>query len=438
MGGAAAHPPVVLIVLDGMGDRPWPELDGCTPLEAAHTPTLDALAASGATGVLHPLGPGRAPGTELSHFVLFGYPAEEYPGRVVFEAAGCGHVLSPDDVALRALFSRVRREADGSLTLTEHFADIDDAACRDLAALMPPVEHAGLTVRLECTGDRQGVVTVSGGASTEITDCDPFFTGRPIAAIRPLAAAQDPDAATRTAAALTVFLGQAYRAFRAAEPAGGGESIFPLLKWTGRRRDLPTFTQRTGMRGATVAWGTLFRGIAAEIGLEYRPVATMSDPRSDIEAKLAEATRAFAAGTEFVHVHTKAPDEAGHAKDPSRKRDVFAALDRGLAGLLEPGALPEGAILCITGDHGTPAGTGLIHSGDPVPLLIAAPGVRADHVTTFSELACAAGSLGHLRGEDLMPLLLNARGTTRYLGARLGTHTGLHWPEDYASFRVGD
>lgn len=439
------HPPVLLLILDGLGDRPWDILGGVTPLEAAHTPNLDALASKGATGTLHPLGPGRAPGTDLSHFVLFGYPRASYPGRVVFEAAGSGLALSPEDVALRALFSKVRREADGTLTLVEHFAPVEDSLCRELAASLGPVEHAGLTVRLECTGDRQGVVIVSGGASEDITDCDPFFSGRPVAAVRALDSARDPEAAARTAEAITAFLGRAWKTFRANEATTGGdtsdsgatdtESLFPLLKWTGRARDLPTFTGRTGMRGAVIAWGNLFRGISATLDMQFRPVPPMSDPRSDLEARLAEASRAFADGAEFVHVHTKAPDEAGHEKDPELKRDVIAAIDRGLE-LLADEPIPADTVVCVTGDHGTPAGTGLIHSGDPVPLLLAAEGVRPDDVRTFTEIACSAGSLGHLQGEDVMPVLLNARGTTRYLGARLDSRTGLHWPEDYARFRV--
>jgi 2,3-bisphosphoglycerate-independent phosphoglycerate mutase len=98
--------------------------------------------------------------------------------------------------------------------------------------------------------------------------------------------------------------------------------------------------------------------------------------------------------------------------------------------------LPASTIVCITADHGTPSGTGLIHSGDPVPVILSGPGIAADAVERFDERSCAGGSLGHLRGEDLMPVLLNARGTTRYLGARLSSHVGLHWPEEYETFRI--
>jgi 2,3-bisphosphoglycerate-independent phosphoglycerate mutase len=75
-------------------------------------------------------------------------------------------------------------------------------------------------------------------------------------------------------------------------------------------------------------------------------------------------------------------------------------------------------LVCVTGDHATPASPDVIHSGDPVPLLVAGPGVRADEVSSFGELEFAAGILGQLRGPDLMPVLLNAADRPLFLGSR--------------------
>jgi 2,3-bisphosphoglycerate-independent phosphoglycerate mutase len=60
----------------------------------------------------------------------------------------------------------------------------------------------------------------------------------------------------------------------------------------------------------------------------------------------------------------------------------------------------------------------VIHSGDPVPFLVAGPGVRADAVERFGELDCAAGIFGQLRGPDAMPVLLNAADRPLFLGSR--------------------
>jgi 2,3-bisphosphoglycerate-independent phosphoglycerate mutase len=75
------------------------------------------------------------------------------------------------------------------------------------------------------------------------------------------------------------------------------------------------------------------------------------------------------------------------------------------------------AIVCITGDHATPAFPDVIHSGDPVPFVVSGPGVRADRVSEFGESSCADGIFGHLRGPDMMPVLLNAADRPLFLGS---------------------
>ena len=82
---------LLYVCLDGLGDDPIPELDGRTPLEAAETPNLDALAAAGATGTVVTVGPGIAPESDIGVFGILGYdPSEEHPGRGVLEALGIG------------------------------------------------------------------------------------------------------------------------------------------------------------------------------------------------------------------------------------------------------------------------------------------------------------------------------------------------------------
>ena len=104
---------------------------------------------------------------------------------------------------------------------------------------------------------------------------------------------------------------------------------------------------------------------------------------------------------------------AGHTKDPQVKKQTIEALDA------ELGSLPtDRAIVCVTGDHATPTYPDVIHSGDPVPFLMAGPGVRADAVESFGELDCAAGILGQLRGPDMMPVLLNAADRPLFLGSQ--------------------
>jgi 2,3-bisphosphoglycerate-independent phosphoglycerate mutase len=82
-------------------------------------------------------------------------------------------------------------------------------------------------------------------------------------------------------------------------------------------------------------------------------------------------------------------------------------------------------VVCVTGDHATPTDREVIHSGDPVPFLLAGPGVRADRVDRFGEIDQAGGILGRLTGADVMPVLLNAADRPLFLGSR---PTAVAWP----------
>jgi 2,3-bisphosphoglycerate-independent phosphoglycerate mutase len=187
------------------------------------------------------------------------------------------------------------------------------------------------------------------------------------------------------------------------------------LKWFGRPRPVPSFLERHGVSGVFAADSAFLRGLGITLGLEPVNAPETDDPVADLRGRVALARERLEAGDTFVFCHQKTTDAAGHTKDPNVKRDTIAALDAALAGLWP---LVSRAIVCITGDHATPASPDVIHSGDPVPLLVAGPGVRADAVERFGELDFAAGILGQLRGPDLMPVLLNAADRPLFLGSR--------------------
>ncbi len=97
---------LLYVCLDGLGDDPIPELGGQTPLEAAETPFLDALAQQGRTGTVITVGPGIAPESDIAVFAILGYdPREEHPGRGVVEAVGAGMDFRDGDLAYRVNFA---------------------------------------------------------------------------------------------------------------------------------------------------------------------------------------------------------------------------------------------------------------------------------------------------------------------------------------------
>jgi 2,3-bisphosphoglycerate-independent phosphoglycerate mutase len=196
--------------------------------------------------------------------------------------------------------------------------------------------------------------------------------------------------------------------------------------WAGRRRPLPSFAERAGLRGAMVTSSALYRGYAALLGLEAVHVDTGDDPGADLATRLAAAARLVEAGAAFVHVHTKVLDEAGHTKYPDAKRRVLEALDPAFAALERPPL--SGAVVAVTGDHATPSRDDVLHTGDPSPLVLAGPGVAADPVEAFGEAPAAAGRLGTLRAADVLPVLLSWANRPRFLGARTSPHDTLAVP----------
>jgi 2,3-bisphosphoglycerate-independent phosphoglycerate mutase len=395
--------PIVVVLLDGLGDRAHESLGGRTANEAAATPNLDALAARGSSGVLYAVGPGRAPSSEVAHWSLLGYRADEFPGRAVLEALGAGQGADPADVfAFAAL--RPADERDGELWLTGRpRRGDDDEDARALLERCAEIEVDGLRFALSDLGRGEAILRVSDGADDRVTDSDAFFRDRyPVLRPQPVV----PDA-ERTAQAAEAWTREVLRRL-------DGERFNVItLKWWGRPCKAPTFAERHGLSGTFIAASRFLHGLARAVGLEPLEAEETGDPTADLERRLELIGERLAAGDTFVFSHQKAADEAGHTKDPAIKQRTIEALDAAL------GDLPtDAAVVCVTGDHATPAYPDVIHSGDPVPLVLAGPGLRADLVTSFGELDCAAGILGQLRGPDLMPVLLNAADRPLFLGSR--------------------
>jgi 2,3-bisphosphoglycerate-independent phosphoglycerate mutase len=407
--------PIFVVLLDGLADRAHDSLGGRTANEIAATPNLDRLAARGSCGLIHAVGPGRAPSSEVAHWALLGYEPAEFPGRAVFEALGDEQEVDPDDVLAFAALRPAERRDDGFwLTGRPRYAD-DEEDASELVAACDGLEVEGLRFTLTHLERGEAVLRVGGGADDRVTDSDAFFRDRhPVLRPQPLV----PDAERTARAAedwtrrtIEVLSGHAVNARRAEK----GLPVFNVitLKWWGRARPAPTFSERHGLHGSFLAGSRFLQGLARAVGLEPRDVPETDDGAADLRVRLCLADERLAAGETFVFSHLKATDTAGHTKDPEVKRQTIEALDA------ELGALPtDRAIVCVTGDHATPTYPDVIHSGDPVPFLVAGPGVRADGVERFGELDCAAGILGRLRGPDMMPVLLNAADRPLFLGSR--------------------
>ena len=395
--------PIVVLLLDGLADRAHESLGGRSGLEAATTPNLDRLCASASCGVLYAVGPGRAPSSEVAHWSMLGYRPDEFPGRAVFEALGRGQEVSPEHVFAYAALRPAERRDDGWWLTGRPDPDRDAEEAERLVARCDGIKVDELTFSLAHVWRGEAVLRIAGDADERVTDSDAFFRDRhPVLRPQPLV----PEA-ERTACAAEEWSREVMRRLE-------GERFNVItLKWWGRPRDVPTFDQRHGLRGTFVAGSAFLRGLGRAVGLEGRDEGETDDAAEDLRGRIAIARERLDAGDSFVFCHVKSADVAGHTKDPHKKRAMIETLDVALRNLPT-----DRAIVCLTGDHATPAFPDVIHSGDPVPFVVAGPGVRADRVREFGESPCADGILGHLRGPDMMPVLLNAADRPLFLGSR--------------------
>jgi 2,3-bisphosphoglycerate-independent phosphoglycerate mutase len=427
--------PIVVVLLDGLADRAHTSLGGRTGVEAASTPNLDQLSKTGSSGVLYAIGPGRAPSSEVAHWSILGYRPFEFPGRAVFEALGRGQEVSEDHVfAYAALRPAERRDSELWLTGRPR-PGVDDADAEALVAACDGLELEGLTFSLAHVWRGEAILRISGGADPRVTDTDAFFRDRhPV--LRPQSLVPEAEQTARAAEAwsrrvIELLAEHGVNRTRAEQ----GDTTFDVitLKWWGRPRAAPTFLERHGVTGTFVAGSAFLLGLAKAVGLEPLQVAETDNAAGDLRGRLELANERLDAGDTFVFLHVKSADAAGHTKDPEQKRAMIETLD----GVL--GDLPtDRAVVCVTGDHATPASPDVIHSGDPVPFVVAGPGVRADGVHSFGELDCAGGILGQLRGPDVMPVLLNAADRPLFLGSRPTPFPGADgYPALLEPFRVG-
>lgn len=402
----------MLVVMDGLGDRPLKELGGLTPLEAAHTPNLDALAARGITGIMNAIGVGLRPGSDTSHLAILGYDIDRYyTGRGTIEVAGLGMDLEAGDVALRGNLGTV----DDNLTVVDRRAGrITDTGpfVKDLDGLT----YEGVTLKVRPgTGHRAGLILRGPHLSSRISDGDPHEVGVKIHLVEPLDASQE---AAFTAKVLNHFLTEAHRILKDnplnKERIAQGQppANYLLVRGAGYYKLIEKFQQRYGLKACTIAGGGLYKGVGAFTGMDVLNVPGATGlPNTDIEAKFRAAREALEGAYDFAFVHVKAADTFGEDGDFLGKRDFINRVDAAARLLLD---LPY--LVAVTADHSTPCALKR-HSGDPVPLMMAGEGmVRPDLVTQYGERACARGDLGRLTGLQVMPEIINVLGLSKLIG----------------------
>ncbi len=390
---------ILFLIADGMGDLPLAELGHRTPMQAARTPNMDTLAGKGLQGLCRTIPEHLPPGSDTANMALLGYdPATHHTGRGPIEAAAQGLDLGDRDLVWRLNLVTVTGWAEDGLMRDYSAGPIDSPTAKALILrlqqalgdevfrFVPGVQYRHLLVQKDGADMPGAGVTIR--PPHDITD-------QPIA----------PDLATLGAIPGLDRLTSRAPAILTEDNPSQANAVWPWGQ--GRRLSLPEFKTRFDRLGAVVSAVDLVRGLGRAAGLEVLDVPGVTGLLdTNYEGKVAAALDFLTQG-DFVYLHVEAPDECGHAGNIKDKIEAIERFDARIVGPLLQVHPPDRAAILVTCDHRTPIAV-RTHVHDPVPFVLAAPGVRPEAPpVTFDEDAAAKTGLHISRGEDLLPWVLD-------------------------------
>ncbi len=409
----------VLLVVDGMADRPLIDHEYKTPLDYANTPNMDRLAKGALVGLLDPIGPGIRPGSDVANLALLGYdPSRYYTGRGALEAIGAGIELSSNDVAFRCNFATV----DDDFRVEDRRAGRIRKGTSRLAKAVDAIKVEsvpGIRTIFKATVDHRAVLVLRGEKlSRMVSDVDPKEEGGKIGIAR---ATDGSEEAKRTAAAVNELVKRSHEALREhpvnLDRAKDGEKVANIVlpRGAGTVPTLPSFKSMFDLRGSCITGTTMIKGITTVAGLEVIDVkGATGSVKTDYEAK-AKAAIEGTRDKNFILLHVKAPDIAGHDGDFKAKVRALEEVDVLVGTVIDEVDIGLNYV-ALTADHTTAVGYGT-HTADPVPVVIGGPDVPASRVLKLSEATASRGNLGRIRGTDLMPILTDFVGRSRLYGS---------------------
>ncbi|MDR2492312.1 MAG: 2,3-bisphosphoglycerate-independent phosphoglycerate mutase [Coriobacteriales bacterium] len=393
-----------ICIMDGASGEPLAAHGGRTTLEAAYTPHLDALASAGQVGLARNVPEGLEPSSNVACTSICGYDPARYPiGRGALEGAALGIKLADDEVALRLNLTHVSPEGVMVSYSTDNISGEDGHALLDeLAAALDDdtfTLHAGTGFRgILVVKGHPGLMDTTFAAAHNMTDelVDDYPSSGPAAGL----------VAAYCARAREVLAASPTNARR--EAAGKMRSTDVFAFWPGQRpAGMEPFRQLYGVSAGMMSGVDLLNGIAQLSSIRTWHFEGVTDgPDNDYAAQGEGALRMLEdEACDVAIIHVEAPDAEGHDGNAVGKKAAVEAIDREILSRLR--AWGEGRRLRILAlpDHPTPVATKR-HTREPVPFVLAGPGISPNGAARLTEGEAAATGLVVEEGFRLMSHLL--------------------------------
>lgn len=399
LGGVAMR--YALLIPDGAADEPRDELDGRTPLAAAKTPAMHALAKQGLVGLVHTVPPEvESPGSDVACLSLLGYdPRRYYTGRGPLEAVSMGVDLAPADLAFRCNLVTVGDD----MTMSDYSAgEVPTPLARELMEII--TDSLGTPTLRFYPGISYRHLLVWRDGPADVRTTPPHdILGQPIEKHLPEG---DGEETLRRLIYDSYELLHALPANRRLRDMGQNPANMIWPWGQGRPMRLPAFALRWGVAGMAVAAVDLVRGIAKAAGLSapeiYGATGNLdTDFRSKGEAAVTALERYG-----FVLVHVEAPDEASHHGDVEKKVWALERFDEEVVAPIAAALETYGQYrVLVAPDHPTPI-SARTHTREPVPFLLAGSGIAADGADRFDESVAAESGVVVEEGHRLIERLM--------------------------------
>lgn len=359
----------VVVLGDGMADRPIAELGDQTPLAYAETPTMDQLAAVSEIGMVHTIPDGMKPGSDTANLSVLGYnPRIYYSGRSPLEALSIGVDMKDTDIALRCNLVTLSEEEENyeDRTIIDHSSG--EISTADAAVLLDAVRegleneaykfYVGTSYRHLLIWDRGEVV--------ELTQPHDVL-GQTIGQYLP----GDLVLREMMKKSYDILVNHPINVERKKKGLNPANSCW--FWGAGTKPALSSFEEKTHLKGAMISAVDLLKGIAVGASMNVVEVdGANGGLNTNYEGKAQAAIDVLTKeGYDFAYIHVEAPDEMGHQGSVERKVKAIEYLDSRIIKPVKEGleAADEDFRMLVLPDHPTPICM-RTHSSDSVPYLL--------------------------------------------------------------------
>ena len=391
----------VVVLGDGMADKPIEELGNKTPLEYANTPEMDRLSKMSEVGMVHTIPEGMSPGSDTANLSVIGYdPKIYYTGRSPLEALSIGVDMKDTDIALRCNIVTVSVDDKPyeEKTIIDHSSS--EISTEDAAVLLEAVReglendiykfYLGTSYRHLTIWDKGEVVPLTPPHDV---------LGQVIGQYLP----KDEALREMQKKSYDILVNHPINVARMEKGLNPANSVW--FWGAGTKPILTSFEEKYGKKGVMISAVDLLKGIG--VGAQMTNIIVEGADgtlHTNYEGKADAAVKALAEDDfDFAYVHVEAPDEMGHQGSFERKVQAIQFLDEKIIKRIVDGLEAKGVDfrMIVLPDHPTPVCV-RTHTSDPVPYMLYDSTDKKNNTWNYNEKEATDGGIFVAKGHEMM------------------------------------